>query len=232
MTLWLRRLVLAGALSVLGIPPLSAQTVFFTDTFTDTASTSLSSHTPNSGGTWAQTGGPGGGWRITDANRVRANDIFWMVFSSSIQAPSADATITGVIRRLTNVNWIGVGGRGNTSDARMYGCLLGSNTLYLQELDSIAGNTELGTYAASLANDTDYTVTLTMTGTTIKCFLDGVERISATDATLSAAGSVTVFGFNHGGNPVSTNTTDHHIDSVQGTVTGSSNRLSLVNVGR
>lgn len=211
----MKRLALTAAL--LCVPATSqAQVTFFNDTFTDTAATSLTSHSPNTGGPWVKTAGPAGGWAISNANRVRANDIFWMAFSGTTVAPSADATITGVIRRITNVNYIGVGGRGNTSDARLYGCLLGTGTLYLQELDSIAGNTELGSYAASLADNTDYTVKLTMVGTTLKCFLDGVERISATDATLASAGTVAMFSFNPGGNPVSTNTTDFHVDSVLG----------------
>lgn len=68
----------------------------------------------------------------------------------------------------------------------------------------LAGNAVvLGSYIQTLSLSTPYTVTLRMTGTTIKLLVDGVERISVTDSSLSTAGRAGLYWFSTGNTAIS-----------------------------
>jgi hypothetical protein len=80
---------------------------------------------------------------------------------------------------------------------------------------SNSGGTVLGTpYSQSLSSSTSYAVKLELRGTTIKAYIDSVERISTTDSDLSDAGQVGLFTF---GNPADSTTTGIHIDNLVAT---------------
>lgn len=88
--------------------------------------------------------------------------------------------------------WLGVGGRRvnfGTADSNSYIALLnqGSGVLRLYKRIS-AAYTQLGEYAFTILDDVVYTVRLIMDGSTISVNLDGTQRISVTDTSLTAQG--------------------------------------------
>jgi hypothetical protein len=105
---------------------------------------------------------------------------------------SADYTVQAIVNPATGDTLTGVCGRRvnfSTADSDGYMAFIHdtANSLFLYK--RVSGTwTELGSFAVTITAGTDYTVKLSMQGTTIKAFLDGVERISVTDSSLSAAG--------------------------------------------
>ncbi len=55
----------------------------------------------------------------------------------------------------------------------------------------------LAGYSTTLNESTDYTVKLSVAGTSIKAYLNGVERISVTDSSITAAGRPACRGFSN-----------------------------------
>lgn len=97
------------------------------------------------------------------------------------------------------------GGGGGTGVAGRYQDM---NNYYLVEASTtgdsfdmykkVSGSyTKIGAYAVTLNEATDYTVKLGMVGTTIKGYLNGVERISVTDSSITAAGRPACRGFSN-----------------------------------
>lgn len=190
-----------------------AEAQFLSDTFTGSSGTELSLHTGETGATWTQVFGVGfNGLVLSDTNRVRSDDAATHLayYASGVPA-SADYDVSGVIHQFSITGYMGVAGRMGTSepDATKYTCELGDGNLYLQVHDSGGTPTTLGTYAASTSNGNDYTVKLEMRGTAIKCYLDGVQRISVTDSTIVTAGRAGIFAYD-----VATNSTGFHLDSM------------------
>lgn len=92
----------------------------------------------------------------------------------------------------SGTSWIGVGGRRvnySTADSDSYIALLNQGSGVLRLYKRISGAyTQLGEYAFTISDDVVYTVRLTMNGSTISVKLDGTERISVTDTSLTAQG--------------------------------------------
>lgn len=77
--------------------------------------------------------------------------------------------------------------------------------------------TQLGSYTLpSIAVDTPYRIELSMSGSTIKVYLDGVERISVSDSSITAAGRAGLMvGANWLGTPntPASNSSGLHLDN-------------------
>jgi len=105
---------------------------------------------------------------------------------------TADYTVQSVVNFPAGAGHRGVAGRrvnssANDSDGYAAFIVEADDTIYLYK--RVSGTwTQLGSFAVTILAATDYTVKLSMQGTTIKQFLNGVERISVTDSALSAAG--------------------------------------------
>lgn len=106
---------------------------------------------------------------------------------------SADYDVVCKIVRGSNAvgALMGVGGRVNAYGGALEGYIAaydGSGIWHLYKY--IAGTpTELGTpYAQALTNGVEYTLMLRMVGTSIKLLVNGVERVTATDSAITAAG--------------------------------------------
>ena len=104
----------------------------------------------------------------------------------------ADYTVQVIVNTPAGNTFYGTAGRRvnqSTDDSDCYAAFVNETNDTLTLYKRIAGSyTNLGSFAVTIAASTDYTVKLSMQGITIKAFLDGTERISVTDASLSANG--------------------------------------------
>lgn len=182
------------------------------DTFTDSAGTALTAHTPDSGGSWTEhTSYSTGENLITDANRVRGNTADGCVGYHSFAPASADYDVEATIRQISDAGSAGVVGRIDTGADTMYEMRYVAAGTNLWEMRSIVASVTsvLASYGETLSNGNERTAKLEMRGTTIKGYVAGVERTSATDSAISSAGKA---GIRMGGGSA-TNTTRVHLDS-------------------
>lgn len=146
-------------------------------------------------------------------NRARISASSGNTYYYRSEAPaSADYSVfASIVRRSGDSGSAGVVGRMSTSAV----------TGYLAQHDEgngwrlfkiVAGSyTQLGSsYAQTLTIDQAYNVELRMAGTSIKVFVDGVERISAADSEITAAGRAGINLYANGGGIG--DVYNHHID--------------------
>lgn len=172
---------------------------FVSDTFTAAAGTALESHTGETGATWTFKNEGDGGWTINSSGRIVADTAggYGGTYASGTPATgeydvTADYYIAG-----TGGRWRGVAGRMATADESCYAVAQGQtlNTWSLIRMSSDGlTSTVLGAYAQTLTIGNTYAVKLEIRDATKKVFIDGVERISSTDNTITAAGRVGVYG--------------------------------------
>lgn len=184
---------------------------FVTDTFTDTASTSLASHVGEVGATWTANGAfPSSTTIISGANRARSNINGFSVYNASGIPASADYSVSADFFIASNVGAFGVLGRSATSTATYY--------LFDWEgpgnpikLYTIVNGSAVGTTATAAFSPTlgqTYRFELSMRGTSITGYVDGVQVVSKIDSNITAAGASGFFS-----NWGSTDTTAYHIDN-------------------
>jgi len=101
---------------------------------------------------------------------------------------SADYDVEAVIRTGSTGTAFGVVGRASKTVSTFYMARWSAGFLQLYKF--VAGTaTEIGTgVAQTITTNTDYTLKLSMSGSTIKLFLNGVQKISTTDTAIPANG--------------------------------------------
>lgn len=166
---------------------------FVVDTFTGgSAGDDLSTHTGETGATWTEHSSYTTGATQLDGTGGVFCQATPTCYYASGTPTGADYSVSGVIVRVDTADCvIGVAGRVQT----------GANTLYYAhwrkvgatlrwELAKVVAGTftSLGTYNQTLVVGTEYTVLLTLTGTALELFVDGVSRISLTDGDIAVAG--------------------------------------------
>lgn len=161
---------------------------FLVDSFTEASTINLTAHTPETGGAWSKITGTsndlnvnGGGGYATGATTSTA------VYRNAATPPSADYSVEATVQH-TLEGFVGVIGRASSSANTLYQLFYaGSLHWYLERV--VGGTaTNLGGYDVALATNTDAVVKLEMIGTSIKAYINGVERISVTDSSITAAG--------------------------------------------
>ncbi|MDQ1653832.1 MAG: hypothetical protein QOI35_3032, partial [Cryptosporangiaceae bacterium] len=195
------------------------ETTTASDSFTDSTSTGLASHVGEVGTTWTKRmGSTTSPPVITDANRVRTNHTGEWVYYASATPASADYSVSADILVKSNIDdTIGVIGRLDSTDssgtyyeAEYAG---GSNTMWSIYKRVGGSYTSLGSYSQTLTVGHTYHLVLSMVGTSITASVDGVQRISATSSSISAAGkSGLLLGYS-GSGASATNTTGYHLDN-------------------
>ena len=232
------RLGVAGVCACLVLAG-SAQAQFVSDTFTDTATTLLASHTGETGATWTNhPQAEATDWQISDVNRLRGNATSggtgYFAYASGIP-PDADYEVEAILFVKSLQNLAGVLGRLDTTAYSGYEATYvheGVNAWRLGRRDT-GTFVQLGsTFPQTLVDETAYTVTLEMIGSSIKLYVDGVERISATDTTYTTAGRAGVYIW--GTQVTPSNTASLHVDFVSATditVAGGA-RLTLLGAGK
>jgi len=185
-----KAVVLMLAVIVLAALPVLAATLF-SDDFNRADNDLL-------GGNWVERGG-------SDFDIV-TNRVEYITYAGASHAvvynptgiTGADYTVQAVVNSVTGNTHNGVCGRRvnfGGLDSNSYTAFIHESNNFLYLFKKVSGTwTELGSYAVAINPGTDYTVKLSMQGTTIKAFLDGVERISVTDTALSAAGDACIDG--------------------------------------
>lgn len=156
------------------------------DTFTEAADTDLALHTSDSGHAWTKDNG-----NVLTVNAV--GDYLYNAaptnasrYSLGVTPATAEYDVQGDI--VSAVNWaMGLMARIDEPATDDYRCYFESSSWKLLKRD--AGIvTELGTYTGDSPNGTPRTVKLEIRDATKKLFIGGVERISSTDNTVTAAG--------------------------------------------
>jgi hypothetical protein len=165
---------------------------FLNDLFNEASTTALDVHVPDLGGTWAAmqvvNGGSMNPMRIPAGAgyaEAHAGVAWWRNLATP---PTADYYVEAVTQRA------GFGGGPNGPVGRF----ATQGSFYRLELNEYANelrllkvvswsDTVLDTFAWSPA-DGSYTLRLEMIGAEIKGFMNGVERVGATDTALTAAG--------------------------------------------
>ena len=181
---------------------------FVSDTFTDTAAVLLTAHTGETGATWTKhpnwTGGNG---VISNANRVRANDGSVAIMYASGVPSSADYEVRCDmnVQSVTSGN-TGIMGRINTSSNSWI--WIGYNgTAWAYRRDAGGAVT---TAAQTLTVGQTYALKLSMIGTAVKFYVDGIEKISVTESTVTAAGRAGLAFLDS-----TSNSTGFHFDNFQ-----------------
>lgn len=88
----------------------------------------------------------------------------------------------------------------------------------LQLYKAVSGTfTQLGSNFAFAASGASGTLRLSMSGTSIKGFIDGVERISATDSAISSAGRIGIYNT---ADDTITNSDGYHFDNLTASFAG------------
>jgi hypothetical protein len=196
------------------------------DTFTDTAGVTLQSHTAQTGSPWTKHAASTTDAVITNGNRIRKNGsaTFGSLYYSSGIPASADYMVEAdAFRASSSVadDIIGIVGRLDTTNALgTYYSAVYDKTNGRWSLISMNNGVKsvLGSYTQTFSSGTTYHLSLDMSGSTIRLLVDGIQRVSATNATITAAGRAGVtMGFG-GSNTTVDNSNGMHLDNF--TVSG------------
>jgi hypothetical protein len=170
---------------------------FTSDTFGGTAGTDLAGQSATAG-TWVEAVSTGD-IVISTAGRARIGTTGFASFYYVNQAPgTADYDVQAVVRRMgTQARPLGPGGRMASDGASGYAVVYNdvSDQWELHRITSTSAYSVLGTWANAPSVGSDTTIKLEMRGSAIKVFVDTVERISATDANVTANGFAGLYGY-------------------------------------
>lgn len=167
--------------------------VFLSDTFTDTDFDDLvTQHTGETGATWSNH--PDfGGTAIIYGNHLLGRDLSdAVVFLASGTPATANYTVTAPVRYDGVSGEIGVLGRCDGDKFYMAHITASTNAVSLYYYDG-ASFSQLDFAAFTPSSGTTYSLVLEMSGTTIRALIDGVEKCSVTDSSLSAAGLAGIY---------------------------------------
>jgi hypothetical protein len=162
----------------------------FTDDFNRADNTSLGSNWTERNGDWAINGS-----KLDDTG---SSGTATHIHTNGISYPSADYSVTADVKINSNVSQdsgviarrVNAGG----SDFDGYVLFINDTSNHMRLSKRSGGSyTTLGTYSTTISTGTYYTIKLSVNGNTIKGYLNGVERISVTDSSFTAAGDAGLF---------------------------------------
>lgn len=184
--------------------------------FTATDGTVLTDYTSDSGHTFSNLSGSGA---------IASNRLYGVSnpsrFVSDWVPATADYDVTGVGRRVTATSaTFYVMGRVVDVSNRYYAGWNGSAWIIGKVASGSTSTIGTGTTIVPTVGQ-DYTLKLEMRGDQLKLYVDGVQDVSVTDASLTAKGSA---GMSLGG---STSTTGSHFDSISATDAGGASSQEL-----
>jgi hypothetical protein len=176
-----------------------AGTTFVSDTFTDTDNTALTSHTGETGATWANVTSYSGAAIIT-SNKAKGNSTVGSWLYASGSPATAEYDVQADVAQISAQGYIGVSARTSTSAATAYLCYWDhTNSRWHLEKVVSGSSTTLGTDYVGDAPSTNPVLKLQIRNNSQKVFLNGVERITASDTEITAAGKAGVFWFDQSG---------------------------------
>lgn len=161
---------------------------------------------------------------ISDNNACRpgstASSVYYYYDTDIPSSADYDVQIDFAFKSNGKTQRFGIIGRGATDAKTFYLARINfvafAATANLQLFKAVAGTfTQLGSnYSFSVTASTTGVIKLSMSGSTIKAFLDGVERISVTDTAITASGRAGIYNT---ADDAITNTTGFHFDNLNGT---------------
>jgi uncharacterized repeat protein (TIGR01451 family) len=200
-----------------------------TDTFNiGAAGADLSSRAGELGATWTNWGAPYGVTTtlvLSNETRVRKSGTGFNYYRASATPASADYAVEMdvYVKSLVTGDKAGVVGRFDPAGGGLedwyeasYDVTTGSWVLRKSVNQTLANLTTGGASAPqTLTANQAYRLRLEMIGTSIKLYVDGVLKVSGTDASVTLAGKGGVFSGNSGATSTVTNTTGLHLDNFQ-----------------
>jgi hypothetical protein len=161
------------------------------DTFTETSTVNLGSHTADSGHTWTGANTTDGTLKNNSTDDVGTTGASTNNFAVvNVGAPSPNYYVECVAKTGgTGTDRVGVVARWDVAASNGYILRLRGSTSDV-ELGVMTGGsiTSLGTYTIpSFSSSTNYTLRLKVSGTSIIASVNGTERISVTDSTYTGA---------------------------------------------
>jgi hypothetical protein len=190
---------------------------FVSDTFTGTAGATLQSRNGEVGATWTKHSMSATDAVLSDVGRARKAGTGIAAYTASGTPSTANYSVSADVQYVSSLatDLAGVVGRMDTANANgtfyFMGYVRDAGAWYLIRLVN-GTQTVLGTYNQALTAGNTYRATLDMQGTTIRGLVDGVQRITSTDAGISAAGRAGIF-LGNVGSAAHTNTTGMHLDN-------------------
>ena len=185
----------------------AAQAAVVTDTFTGTNGALLESHTGEVGATW--------NWHPNyPADLKLQNNKVWgpewgLYFASGVPATN-EYDVTADLTVMSNAGAIGVTGRTSTSvNDDLYMARYNAGSARWELVKCSGTCTNLGFFYQTLAIGSTYAVKLEIRNATKKLYVDGVERVSSTDNTITQVGRAGI----RSGPGVTTASTGYHLDN-------------------
>jgi len=170
---------------------------FLNDTFTEASATNVTSHTPESGGAWSLQSGFASPVPVIGAGTGRMafdSAAYAVIGKVSATPPSADYTVTATGKIQASANLVGAVARLAATGLTCIAGWVGNNGKAEIQRYGGAGTTTLFTTAYAVSLNTDYTVELEVSGTTLTLRVNGVTVGTATDASITAAGNAGFIG--------------------------------------
>lgn len=188
------------------------------DSFAGTAGTLLTSHTADSAATWTKHASLADNLVLTDANRLRESGSGGGLAYASAAPATADYQVEADLYVTSRVagDAAGVVGRLDTANANGTYYLARYRDSQWQLVKRVNGvETTLGTSDERLLAGASYRLRLDLQGSTIRVLVDGTQRISATDASIVAAGRAGVRIGDAGSTATQSNAAGLHVDNVR-----------------
>ncbi len=178
----------------------------FSDTFTEASTINLGSHTSDSGHSWSGTDTTNSTLQVnaTDdaAQTIGTTTNNFAVLNATPASADYHVECTGKTGATGSSDRFGVVARWDVASSNGYMLrVLGTGVL---SLNSVTGGstTELGTYTIpSFSAATNYTIRLTVSGTTIEGSVAGVTQISVTNSAYSSVGKPGITLRSNGNSP-------------------------------
>ena len=196
---------LVAAFTLAIVPAANAAVV--TDTFTGANGTLLENHVGEVGASWTWHPNYAADLKIQN-NRVWGPE--WGLYFASGIPSTAEYDVTADLTVLSNAGAIGVVARASTS---------GTDALYMARYNATGASWELvkcttsctvlGSFAQTLAIGSTYALKLEVRNAAKKLYVNGVERASSTDNTITQVGRAGI----RSGPGVTTATTGYHLDN-------------------
>jgi hypothetical protein len=164
---------------------------YATDTFQGAAGASLTSRSGELNASWSSLPNNSTTAILTSSNRLRRSGTSIAAYYASAIPASANYSVEAdvYVASLLSNDQIGVTGRSSTGSETFYMARYSVQNAQWDLIRVVNGSfTTLGYYDQTLAVGTAYRVRLEMSGTTIRLYVGGVQRVSATDSSISQTG--------------------------------------------
>lgn len=188
------------------------------DSFTGTAGSLLTAHVSDTGSAWFRLAGAANAL-ISDVGRVYRSTGFTLNYTNATPS-SANYSVEAdlVMKSATTGDMVGVIGRLDTATTSFYMARWepSDQSWNLLKYTNGAGAyiAYVGTQGALTTNES-YRLKLEMNGSTISLYVNGVLKVTGTDAAITAAGVAGIWDGADGASAAKSNTTGIHIENFQ-----------------